>query len=340
MLIALTIKNAMNEHEQWMKICIELGARGLGYTAPNPLVGSVIIHKDKIIGEGFHEKYGENHAEVNAIRSVTQPELLKESTIYVNLEPCNHFGKTPPCVDLIIEKQIPKVVIGAVDPFPEVNGGGIAKLKAAGLEVITGILEHECKNLNRRFYTFHIRQRPYIILKWAQTADGFMGTQDQQIGQALKITNKKTNQLVHLWRSQEQAIVVGKNTILMDDPQLTVRHVEGRQPIPIILGSFDEIPSDYKIQNSDPKFIPHDVNQIKNLYTFCIEKKIQSVLVEGGPTVLHEFLQSGNWDELRILTNTDLKIGNGIKAPAISSDPTEMYRVDNDKIEIYYRSQQ
>jgi diaminohydroxyphosphoribosylaminopyrimidine deaminase / 5-amino-6-(5-phosphoribosylamino)uracil reductase len=337
MLIALTIKNAMGEHDKWMKICIDLGARGLGYTAPNPLVGSVIVHKDQVLGEGYHKRYGESHAEVNAIRSVGQADLLTKSTLYVNLEPCNHFGKTPPCADLIIEKKIPKVVIGGVDPFPEVNGGGITKLKNAGIEVITGVLETECKHLNRRFYTFHTQHRPYIILKWAQTADGFMGIKDQEIGQALKITNQKTNLHVHLWRSQEQAIVVGKNTILMDDPQLTVRHVEGKQPIPIIFGSFDEIPSQYKIQDSDPKFIPHNVNQIKNLYSFCVEKKIQSVLVEGGPTILNGFLQSGHWDELRILTNTEMTIGQGIKSPLVTHQPSETYMIDNDRIEIYYK---
>lgn len=340
MLIALTIKNAMSEHEKWMKTCVELGARGLGFTAPNPLVGSVIVFDHQIIGKGFHEKYGEPHAEVNAIRSVVQQELLKESTIYVNLEPCSHFGKTPPCVDLIIEKKIPKVVIGGIDPFPKVNGNGVAKLRSAGIEVITGILEEECKHLNRRFYTYHTQQRPYIILKWAQTADGFMGNNAQEIGNALKITNQKTNELVHQWRAQEQAIVVGKNTILMDDPRLTVRHVEGRQPIPIILGSPGDIPGQYKIQHSDPKFIEHDGKQMENLFAFCMEKKIQSVLVEGGSTILNELLQTGMWDELRVITNTKMIIGQGIKSPELSSKPNETSEVGNDRIEIYYKSLQ
>ncbi len=335
-MIAMTIKKTMSIHEHWMKECITLATKGLGYTSPNPLVGSVIVFNDKKIGEGFHEIYGGPHAEVNAINSVMESSLFKEVTLYVNLEPCNHYGKTPPCSNLIIEKQIPRVVIGAADPYHEVNGSGIQKLKDAGIEVMTGILENECKELNKRFYKFNTVQKPYIILKWAQTADGFVGINTQEKGNALKITNSKTNQLVHVWRAQEQAIMVGKNTILMDNPQLNVRHVEGRQPIPVILANKNDIPTDYNIHQYDPQFIPHKINQLEQLYQFCLNKKIQSILVEGGPTTHAWMLQQNAWDEIRIITNTKMNIESGIPAPIVNRAPNETHWVDNDKVEIFY----
>jgi diaminohydroxyphosphoribosylaminopyrimidine deaminase/5-amino-6-(5-phosphoribosylamino)uracil reductase len=337
-LIALTIKKTKMTQETWMQRCLELGAKGLGRTAPNPLVGSVIVYKDQIIGEGFHESWGEPHAEVNAIRSVNQIDLLKDATLFVNLEPCNHYGKTPPCADLIIQKGIRKVVVGAVDPNPQVNGGGIEKLKNAGVEVISGVLEKECLHLNRRFYTFHTKKKPYIILKWAQTSDGFMAPGNQEKGFSLKITNQKTNELVHLWRAQEQAILVGKNTILMDDPQLSVRLIEGLQPIPLILASEHQIPSHYKILNSDPKFIEHGPQQFENLFSFCMEKKIQSLLVEGGPTILDQFLRMKIWDEIRILTNTAMTIGSGLKAPEINLTSNETFMIEDNLVEIFYKT--
>jgi len=330
----------MSTHEHYIKACITLAAKGLGYTAPNPMVGSIIVLDNIIIGEGYHERHGQAHAEVNAINSVMDKTTLKNATLYVNLEPCNHYGKTPPCSNLIIEHKIKKVIIGATDPYPEVNGSGIQKLKDAGVEVITGVLEQECKELNRRFYTFNVQQKPYIILKWAQTANGFVGVKNQVRGNALKITNAKTNQLVHLWRAQEQAIMVGKNTVLLDNPMLSVRHVEGRQPLPIILTDKKNIPTHYKIHDNDPWFITTSKNQLHDLYQFCIDKKIQSVLVEGGPTIQNWIIEKNSWDEIRMITNTDMKIEAGIPAPVINSLPlpAETHWVDNDKIEIFYNT--
>lgn len=335
-MIAMTIKKTMSSHEHLMKLCIDLAVRGLGYTSPNPLVGSVIVVNETIIGQGYHEVYGGPHAEVNAINSVMDSSLLKEATLYVNLEPCNHFGKTPPCSHLIIEKHIPRVVIGASDPYPEVNGSGIQKLKEAGVEVITSVMEKECKDLNKRFYKFNLVQKPYIILKWAQTMDGFVGYNHQETGHSLKITNLKTNQLVHLWRSQEQAILAGKNTVLKDDPMLNVRLIEGRQPIPIILSNPNDIPSEYKIHQNDPMFISKGENQLNQLYQFCSEKKIQSILVEGGPEVHTWMIKENIWDEIRIITNTDMHIGSGIPAPIINDSPAETHRIENDRVQIFY----
>lgn len=227
----------MHQQFTYMKRCLELAVKGLGHVAPNPMVGCVIVHKDKIIGEGYHQRYGEAHSEVNAINSVQDQELLKNSTLYVSLEPCSHHGKTPPCVDLIIQKKIPHVVIGSVDTNPLVSGKGIEKLKSAGIKVEYGVLEKECRELNKRFYTFHEKKRPYIILKWAQTKDGFIDKQRSanEVGQQLKISSDSSALLVHQWRSQEQAIMVGTNTALLDNPKLTARSNSPllRPPVPV-----------------------------------------------------------------------------------------------------------
>ena len=225
----------MNIHEKYIKRCIELAKNGLGATYPNPLVGSVIVYKNKIIGEGWHQKAGAPHAEVNAINSVKDESLLNKSTIYVSLEPCSHFGKTPPCSDLIIAKGIKKVIIGTVDPFAEVAGRGIKKLMEAGCEVQVGILEKECQDLNKRFFTFHQKKRPYIILKWAQTTDGFIAPKVQEKREPVWITNQYSKQLVHKWRSEEQAILVGTNTAIADNPKLNTRLWNGKNPVRVVI---------------------------------------------------------------------------------------------------------
>ena len=214
----------MTTDQRYMQRCLSLARKAIGYTYPNPLVGSVIVHEGKIIGEGWHAKAGEPHAEVNAIASVKDEKLLKESTLYVNLEPCAHFGKTPPCADLIIEKEIPKIVIGCVDINSKVAGKGIERLRQAGREVMVGVLEAECQALNARFFTFHAQQRPYIILKWAQTRDGFIAPLQQEQQKPVWISNAFSQQLTHLWRAQEGAILVGKHTVEKDNPSLTTRH--------------------------------------------------------------------------------------------------------------------
>jgi len=213
----------VNIHEKYINRCLELAKNGLGKTYPNPLVGSVIVYKDQIIGEGWHQKAGSAHAEVNAINSVVEKSLLKKTTIYVSLEPCSHFGKTPPCSDLIIARDIKKVVIGAVDPFAEVAGRGIKKLMEAGCKVQVGILEKQCQELNKRFFTFHQKQRPYIILKWAQTANGYIAPKFQEKREPVWISNQYSKQLVHKWRSEEQAILVGTSTAIADNPKLNTR---------------------------------------------------------------------------------------------------------------------
>ena len=222
----------MTRDEMYMSRCLQLAALGLGKVQPNPMVGAVIVHHDTIIGEGWHRQYGQGHAEVNAFASVTQPELLKESTMYVSLEPCSHFGKTPPCADAIIRHGIPKVVIGTVDSNAKVNGGGIKKLQDAGIEVVTGVLADQCKELNRRFFTYHEQKRPYVILKWAMTRNGYMDIdrQQQPDGQYW-ITNPELKTIVHQWRSEEDAILIGYNTMVNDKPQLTTRLFPGRSPL-------------------------------------------------------------------------------------------------------------
>lgn len=301
--------------ENYIKRCLELAARGLGKVAPNPLVGAVVVHNETVIGEGYHEYYGGPHAEVNAINSVKDKNLISGSNLYVNLEPCVHHGKTPPCVDLIIEKKIKTVVIGTKDPFHTVAGKGIEKLESAGIEVIVGVLEKTCTILNRRFFTFYSDNRPYIILKWAQSADGFIAPANQENKKPFKISNAETQKMVHLWRSQEQAILVGKGTILKDNPALTVRLVNGKNPIPFILGLASDIPKGYKILKSKTIFFENNVNTIKNIISYCLEHKILSIMVEGGAKTLSYFIENNFWDEARIITNPNIKIETGILAP-------------------------
>ncbi|MBK0382567.1 bifunctional diaminohydroxyphosphoribosylaminopyrimidine deaminase/5-amino-6-(5-phosphoribosylamino)uracil reductase RibD [Pedobacter sp. SD-b] len=341
-------------HETVLKRAIFLAKLGLGSVSPNPMVGSVIIYKDKIIGEGYHQYYGGPHAEVNAIDRVFEnyknaAELLKEATLYVTLEPCAHFGKTPPCADLIIRHQIPNVVIGCLDPFKNVNGKGIAKLKAAGINVVAGILENECLALNKRFFTKVLKQRPYIILKWAQTQDGFFAP---SIGEQKWISGKAAQRLVHLWRGQEDCILVGKNTALADDPQLNVRLVSGRNPIRAVIDQKLSLPKNLNLfDNSTKTFVFNDVLTDINDKTLYISiedfehflpqyimfqlylQDVQSVIIEGGSKTLQSFIDAQLWDEARIFTAPKLW-GEGIKSPVLEGKIINKEQIGEDLLTI------
>lgn len=315
-----------------MQRCIQLAKLGAGNVAPNPMVGAVLVYNDRIIGEGYHQKYGEPHAEVNCINSVLpeNEELIEKSSLYVSLEPCSHYGKTPPCADLIIKNRIKKVVIGCKDIYKEVSGKGIQKLLDQGITVITGVLETECIWLNRRFFTFHQNDKPYVILKWAQSANAKIGS----AGKRILISNEYSNRLVHKWRSEEAAILVGTHTALNDDPSLTTRLWEGKNPVRIVIDKELILPGNLKIFNPEAKTI------IFNFYKDSIEKHlqfikisgdhftremlhcllrlhIQSVLVEGGSKTLQSFIDAGLWDEARVITNEVMVIEGGIDAPEI-----------------------
>jgi diaminohydroxyphosphoribosylaminopyrimidine deaminase/5-amino-6-(5-phosphoribosylamino)uracil reductase len=314
--------------EFYIKRCIELAKKATGKTYPNPLVGSVIVHNGKIIGEGFHQKAGENHAEINAINSVENPELLPESTIYVSLEPCAHFGKTPPCSLKIKEIGFKKVVIGAMDSHDKVNGKGKKILMDAGIETISGILEDDCRELNKRFFTYHEKKRPYIILKWAESNDGFI---DKDF-KPTKISNELASQFVHQIRSEEHAILVGTQTALNDNPSLTTRLIEGRNPVRILIDFELKVPKDFKIYNHEAptlvfnqekdseeeniKFIKiSKENFLEELMQKLYENQIQSVLIEGGSKTLQTFIDANLWDETIIIKNKNLTLENGTKAP-------------------------
>ncbi|WP_353084935.1 bifunctional diaminohydroxyphosphoribosylaminopyrimidine deaminase/5-amino-6-(5-phosphoribosylamino)uracil reductase RibD [Flavobacterium sp.] len=323
----------MKIHEKYIKRCIELAKNGLGTTYPNPLVGSVIVYNDQIIGEGWHQKAGSPHAEVNAIQSVKDKSLLSKATIYVSLEPCSHFGKTPPCSDLIIANKIPNVVIGTIDPFAKVAGTGIKKLIEAGANVTVGILEDECYELNKRFFTFHTKKRPYIILKWAESNDGFIAPITREEQKPVWITSELSRQLVHKWRSEVQAILVGTNTVLEDNPTLTTRNWAGNNPIRIVLDQNNKISKESHIFDNQAKTIsisknemPFDENLATNIVSFLFEQNIQSVLIEGGTKTLQTFIDSNLWDEARLFKGA-ISFNKGIKAPEFnfaSSNKTQL----------------
>jgi diaminohydroxyphosphoribosylaminopyrimidine deaminase/5-amino-6-(5-phosphoribosylamino)uracil reductase len=341
----------MNDFRQYMERCIELAGKGRGSVAPNPMVGCVIVHDGKIIGEGYHQQYGGPHAEVNAIRSVQDTSLLPESTLFVNLEPCSHFGKTPPCADLIIEKKIGRVVIASIDPNPKVAGQGIQKLKDAGVKVFTGILDEEARELNRRFFTFQEKKRPYIILKWAKTQDDYI-SKKQPAGKADNwITSEESKKLVHQWRSEEQAILVGTNTVLFDNPLLTVRLVAGKNPVRLVIDRHQKIAGDFHIFSPEAptvifteiKSASHDHAQyvvldftrdiIPQLLEHLHGKNILSVIVEGGGQLLQSFIKEGFWDEARIFTGEKF-FGEGNPAPQISGKKISENKIGTDELVI------
>ena len=331
----------MNIHETHIKRCIEIAENGLGTTRPNPMVGSVIVYKNKIIGEGFTSKYGENHAEVNAINSVLDKSLLKESTLYVTLEPCSHFGKTPPCSDLITKHQIPNVVIGCIDDNEKVAGKGIAKLKENGINVTIGILEKECKSHHKRFFTFHNKKRPYIILKWAETADGFIAPKTKNEQKPVWITNVFSRQLVHKWRAEEHAILVGTNTISQDNPSLTTRNWVGKNPIRIVIDKDNKLSKDYTIFNHEAETVIINNDTIdfsKNIATqicaILFERNINSVIIEGGAKTLQTFIDENIWDEARVFTGI-IQFKDGVKSPSFSGNLISEDHIKNDILKIY-----
>lgn len=343
----------MNIHEKYIKRCIELAKNGLGATYPNPLVGSVIVHRDSIIGEGWHQKAGGPHAEVNAVNSVKDKSLFKKSTIYVSLEPCSHFGKTPPCSDLIIAKGIKKVVIGTVDPFAEVAGRGIKKLMEAGCEVQVGVLEQECQDLNKRFFTFHQKKRPYIILKWAQTADGFIAPKIQEKREPVWITNQYSKQLVHKWRSEEQAILVGTNTAIADNPKLNTRLWKGENPVRVVIDKDLKIPQESALFDGTIKTIVLTENEKKSdnnnlafekldfqqdlpnqICEVLYRHNLQSVIIEGGLKTLQTFIDNNLWDEARVFTGIS-EFHKGVKAPEFSGKMFSKTTLERDTLKFY-----
>ena len=343
----------MNIHEKYINRCLELAKNGLGKTYPNPLVGSVIVYKDQIIGEGWHQKAGSAHAEVNAINSVVDKYLLKKTTIYVSLEPCSHFGKTPPCSDLIIARDIKKVVIGAVDPFAEVAGRGIKKLMEAGCKVQVGILEKQCQELNKRFFTFHQKQRPYIILKWAQTANGYIAPKFQEKREPVWISNQYSKQLVHKWRSEEQAILVGTSTAIADNPKLNTRLWQGTNPVRAVIDRSLKIPKQSALLDGSIKTLvfteKEQVSENKNLIfeqlnfsenlpsQICnklYQHNLQSVIIEGGAQTLQHFIEANLWDEARVFTGP-IEFQQGVKSPKFSGKVLAEKTITTDKLKMY-----
>ncbi|MEO8253923.1 MAG: bifunctional diaminohydroxyphosphoribosylaminopyrimidine deaminase/5-amino-6-(5-phosphoribosylamino)uracil reductase RibD [Flavobacterium sp.] len=327
----------MKIHEKYLARCIQLAKNGFGTTYPNPMVGSVIVYNNQIIGEGWHKKAGEPHAEVNAVNSVKDKSLLHKATIYVSLEPCSHFGKTPPCCDLIIQNKIPNVVIGTVDPNEKVAGNGIKKLLEAGINVTVGILEDECNELNKRFFTFHQKRRPYVILKWAESQDGFIAPAERDELKPVWISNHYSRQLVHKWRSDEQAILVGTQTAIDDNPKLDVRDWTGKHPVRVVLDRNNRIPKENFLfdnliktivfcksntnrnqENLIFERIDFDQNTIQQILQTLFKHQIQSVLIEGGRQTLQAFIDKNIWDEARIFKGKN-HFKEGIKAPIITS---------------------
>jgi diaminohydroxyphosphoribosylaminopyrimidine deaminase/5-amino-6-(5-phosphoribosylamino)uracil reductase len=341
----------MQQDEIYMKRCLELAALGLGKTYPNPMVGSVIVHGGKVIGEGWHKKAGEAHAEVNSVNSVVDKSLLKEATIYVNLEPCAHFGKTPPCASLITKHKIPNVVIGCIDTFSKVSGKGVTMLKEAGVKVKVGVLEKECLESHKRFFTFHQKKRPYIILKWAETSDGFIAPLVQEEGKPFWITSPESKKLVHKWRTEEASILVGTNTAEKDNPALTARLWNGCQPLRIVLDRtlrlndnlqvFDEsiktvvFTEKLKTSTSRTKYIQTDFSKLhENILNELYKRNIHSVIIEGGRETLQAFINESLWDEARVFVGEE-RLVNGILAPVLNTNPKSEERISKDILKLY-----
>lgn len=334
----------MQRNEFFIRKCINLALKGIGNVSPNPMVGCVIVYENNIIGQGFHKEFGFKHAEVNAIESVSKKELLEKSTLYVNLEPCAHYGKTPPCCNMIIEYKIPRVVIGCIDSFSKVAGKGITKMKNAGIEVIVGVLELESRKLNKRFFTYHENKRPYIILKWAESKDRFIAPKDQK--EPFWMTSDKSKKIVHKWRANEDSILIGRVTAEKDNPLLTVRLVKGKNPIRIVIDKELRLSEDLNIFNTEAETIifnaleskkKYSNNFVKINYKLLIynilkelhKQNIQSIIVEGGRETLQSFINTNKWDEARVFI-TNKKIKNGIKAPKIDGRVSSIEKIDED----------
>lgn len=346
-----------DDHIRYMRRCLDLAVRGEGMTYPNPMVGSVIVHNGEIIGEGYHMKAGRQHAEVIAIESVRDKDLLSSSTLYVNLEPCSHFGKTPPCADLIISRNIPRVVIGTTDTSEKVAGKGTERLRNNGTEVLTGVAEDECRRINRRFFTFHEKKRPYITLKWAQSSDGFIDIvrQESRSKEPNWITGKPERILVHKWRASEQTILVGAGTVRADNPKLNVREWEGNNPVRIILSGSGILPDDLaiyttigsniiftyypeKVLNSNAVIVKLNINEpaAAQISDYLYRLGIQSLIVEGGAQVLNHFISSGFWDEARIFHGLQ-EFKEGTRAPEISGKQISVTGFSRSSLEVLVR---
>lgn len=338
-------------HEKYMRRCLEIAQRGLRNASPNPSVGAVLVYQDRIIGEGFTSPFGGAHAEVNCLNSVQEKDksLISSSSLYVSLEPCSHFGKTPPCSNLILEHKIPLVVIAMLDPNPLVASNGISQLKKHGVEVIFGILEEQAQELNKRFICFHTKKRPYVILKWAQTKHAYFSPNSKS---QFWITNKRTKALVHQWRSEEMAILVGSNTLKADNPRLNVRLVDGKNPIRVVINTEEELDDQLHIFNQnipsliysnyakDSKenleFIKIDTksNVIEQILKDLYLRQVNSIIVEGGAYTLSKFIEQNVWDEARILTGAK-ELEEGIKAPLIKGKLSQEFLISGDLIQIY-----
>lgn len=336
--------------EKYMHRCLAIAEKGRGQVSPNPLVGSVLVYNDRVIGEGYHAFFGRPHAEVNCVASVAEEDRkhIRESTLYVNLEPCSHHGKTPPCVDLILAHQIKKVVVGSKDPNPLVAGRGIQKLRDANVEVITDILVKDCQHVNRRFFTFHQQQRPYLILKWAQSIEGNFCPVDTS---KFWLSTPATKKIVHEWRRDEDAILIGAGTAIADNPSLTVREVEGRNPIRILIDKDLIVPITATIYDNASKTIVYTLQESRSLNNHryiqlpdnnflpallhsLYQLQIQSVIIEGGLFTLQQFIQEDLWDEARII-HTQTSISNGLAAPVIPGIPFKKTSIETDMIHFY-----
>ncbi len=332
----------------FMQRALDLAERGKGAVRPNPMVGCVLVHEGKIIGEGYHEQYGGPHAEVNAIASVTNHKLLEEATAYVSLEPCSHYGKTPPCANLLIEKGIKSVIVATLDPNPLVAGKGVKLLQEAGISVQVGLLEQEARWQNRRFFCQQEKHRPYLILKWAQTQDGFIARENFD---SKWISCSQSRQLVHQWRAEEQAILIGKNTALHDNPRLNVRDWTGSDPIRVVLDSKLELPADLHLFDQQIPTLCYNLlksEKLTNLEWVQLPqlspealladlhaRQIQSVLIEGGSQTITQFLAVGLWDEARVFT-APIQFKRGIAAPKLTQAPSESHAIGEDQLDIYY----
>jgi diaminohydroxyphosphoribosylaminopyrimidine deaminase/5-amino-6-(5-phosphoribosylamino)uracil reductase len=341
---------------KYMKRCLQLASYGGGQVSPNPMVGAVLVCEDKIIGEGYHQKYGKAHAEPNAINSVTDKDLLKKSTLYVNLEPCSHYGKTPPCANLIVECGVPRVVVGSLDPNPKVAGRGVEILKNAGIEVATGVMEAECRELNRRFFIFQTEKRPYITLKWAQTQDGFIDRVRKDASEKpLLISNAGMQILTHKIRSENQSILVSTNTAVMDNPSLNVRFWSGKNPIRLLIDRTGRIPEGHNVKNGqidtiiftgkkmedslNLRYMQVDFseNSLGNIISAIYNENIHSVLVEGGAQLLNSFIKKGYWDEAHVEVSP-VRIGQGVQAPALNRQPTGRKTIEGHEC-LYFRNE-
>lgn len=340
----------MERDQFYMRRCLQLARRGTGYVSPNPMVGAVVVCRDRIIGEGYHRRCGEAHAEVNAIGAVQDERMLSCSTLYVSLEPCAHYGKTPPCAELIIRKKIPRVVVGCLDPFEKVSGRGVQLLRDAGVEVVIGVLEKECLELNRFFMFAQKHRKPYVVLKWAQSADGYIDRKRTTAAEpAERFSTPVSTTMVHRLRSEVDAICVGEGTARLDNPSLTVRHWSGKNPLRIVFDRNQTLPQTlhlftdglptWVLTETDAedfgnvRFLKSEIKNptLSNWLDILALHRIQSLLVEGGGKLLQRFIDEGCWNEARVEVSEKM-VGNGVKAPKLVNLPIEIWPLDKTSI--------